>query len=176
MSKSLQMKRDIRSNTEEEPVEMAGGKGALGVDLGGLPALIGYALKRTQLAVYQDFQRTFAELNIRPVQYAIISVIGSNPGLKQSQLSAALEIKRANIVALLNELEERGLAIRSPVAADRRSYALHLTEKGMVLLKKLQELSVVEERRLASRIGQKGRDQLLALLREVRQAAEQSDE
>ncbi len=170
------MKRDIRRNAEEEPAEMAGGRCAVGLDLGSLPELIGYALKRTQLAVYQDFQRTFAELNIRPVQYAIISVIGCNPGLKQSQLSTALEIKRANIVALLDELEERGLATRSPVATDRRSYALHLTEKGMVLLKKLQELSVDEERRLASRIGQKGRDQLLELLRGVREAAEQSDE
>jgi len=169
------MKREIRRTVEDEPAEVTGGKGAAGVDLGNLPDLIGYALKRTQLAVYQDFQRTFAELNIRPVQYAIITVIGCNPGLKQSQLSAALEIKRANIVALLDELEERGLATRSPVASDRRSYALHLTEKGAALLKRLQELSVDEERRLASRIGQKERAQLLVLLRGVRDAADQSD-
>jgi DNA-binding MarR family transcriptional regulator len=176
MSKSLRIRREAGRITEDVSADMAGGKGAANVELGGLAELIGYALKRTQLAVYQDFQRTFAELNIRPVQYAIISVIGYNPGLKQSQLSTALEIKRANIVALLDELEERDLATRSPVTADRRSYALHLTEKGMALLKKLQEISVEEERRLSSRIGQKGRDELLALLRGVREAADQSDQ
>ena len=168
MGKTALMKRYSRRD-ESEPARSC----TENVELGGLADLIGYALKRTQLAVYQDFQRTFSDLNVRPVQYALISVIGCNPGLKQSQLGAALEIKRANIVSLLDELEERNLAIRSPVAADRRSYALHLTEKGMELLEKLQERSVEEEKRLASRIGQKGREQLLTLLREVRETADQ---
>lgn len=46
----------------------------------------------------------FAEANIRPVQYSILSVIESNPGLSQRQLAATLGIKRTNLVGLIDEL------------------------------------------------------------------------
>jgi len=91
------------------------------IDLGPLPHLVGYMLRRAQLAVFQDFWRGYEAFDIRPAQYAVLLVIERNPGLRQSQVSAALNIKRANLVALLDSLESRGLARRVPVATDRRS-------------------------------------------------------
>ncbi len=137
------------------------------IDYGHLPQLIGYVLRRAQLAAFQDFMRAFGEVGIRPAQYAVLTIIERNPGLKQSQVSAALGIKRTNLVSLLDTLEERGLATREPVAADRRSYALHLTEKGALLMHRLREISAVHEKRLMTHIGEDGRDRLLELLRGV---------
>jgi DNA-binding MarR family transcriptional regulator len=137
------------------------------IDLGSLPEVTGYMLRRAQLAVFQDFLRAYAGLDVRPGQYSVLTVIERNPGLRQSQLSAALGIKRANLVALLDALEHRGLAKRVPVATDRRSYALYLTDAGMELVQKLREINVAHERRVTARIGEAGRRQLLKLLQGV---------
>ncbi|MCC6947139.1 MAG: MarR family transcriptional regulator [Bradyrhizobiaceae bacterium] len=146
------------------------GRAAAPIDLGVLPNLVGYMLRRAQLAVFQDFWRVYEAYDIRPAQYAVLIVIDRNPGLRQSQVSAALNIKRANLVALLDSLEQRGLAKRVPVATDRRSYALHLTEDGAALLKKLGELSAAHEQRVSATIGESGRKELLRLLHGVVQA------
>lgn len=134
------------------------------VDLGHLPGLIGYMLRRAQLAVFQSFAQTYSELGIRPAQYAALTVIERNPGLKQKDVSAALGIKRANFVAMCDELETLGLAARRPIPADRRSYALHLTRKGRALMKTLHAANRQHEMRLIEQIGEEGRDRLIVLL------------
>lgn len=140
------------------------------LDLGELPLLSGYMLRRAQFAAFNDFLRFFDDLGIRPVQYAVLNVIDRNAGLKQSQVSEALGIKRANLVAILDALERRGLARREAVATDRRSYALRLTDKGAALMKELRARSEAHEKRLATVIGESGRQQLLKLLHGVIEA------
>jgi DNA-binding MarR family transcriptional regulator len=140
------------------------------LDLGELPLLSGYMLRRAQFAAFNDFLRYFDDLGVRPVQYAVLTVIDRNPGLKQSQVSEALGIKRANLVAILDALERRGLARREAVATDRRSYALRLTDKGAALMKELRARSEAHEKRLATIIGEDGRQQLLKLLHGVIEA------
>ena len=140
------------------------------LDLGELPLLSGYMLRRAQFAAFNDFLRFFNDLGVRPVQYAVLTVIDKNPGLKQSQISEALGIKRANLVAILDAIERRGLARREAVATDRRSYALRLTEKGVALMKELRARSEAHEKRLAASIGEDGRRELLKLLAGVIEA------
>lgn len=140
------------------------------LDLGELPSLSGYMLRRAQFAAFNDFLRFFDDLGVRPVQYAVLNVIDRNPGLKQSQVSEALGIKRANLVAILDALERRQLAKREAVATDRRSYALRLTDKGSALMQELRARSEAHEKRLAAVIGEEGRQQLLKLLHGVIEA------
>jgi DNA-binding MarR family transcriptional regulator len=134
------------------------------VDLGRLPGLIGYMLRRAQLAVFQDFVRSYAEFGIRPAQYAALTIIERNPGLKQKDVSEALGIKRANFVAMCAELEKLGLAERHQPPTDRRSYALHLTRKGKALMKKLHAVNARHEERFIARIGEENRDRLISIL------------
>ncbi|HRF08686.1 MAG TPA: MarR family transcriptional regulator [Xanthobacteraceae bacterium] len=153
----------MASTKAESPVEDK-------LDLGELPLLSGYMLRRAQFSAFNDFLRFFEDLGVRPVQYAVLTVIDRNPGLKQSQISEALGIKRANLVAILDALERRGLAKREAVATDRRSYALRLTDKGTSLMKELRARSEAHEKRLAAVIGEAGRQQLLTLLSGVIEA------
>ena len=143
------------------------------VDLGPLFGQVGYRLRLAQLAMFRDFLRTFAEVAIRPAQFGVLTVIEHNPGLKQADVSAALGIKRTNLVALLDSLEERGYA-RREAASDRRSYALYLTTKGTALMQRLRELHEVHERRMLAKVGEEGRVQLLTLLAMIRDTAEPS--
>lgn len=165
MSKSASLPRK-RAPRRPEPANN-GERAAEPVDLGALPNLVGYMLRRAQLAVFQDFWRGYEAFDIRPAQYAVLMIIERNPGLRQSQVSAALNIKRANLVALLDSLEHRGLAKRVPVATDRRSYALHLTDEGAALMKKLAEANAAHEQRISAKIGEDGRKELLRLLHGV---------
>lgn len=134
------------------------------IDLGGLPGFVGYALRRAQMAVFDDFIRSLAAVDLRPAQFSVMLVIDRNPGLKQSQVSAALGIQRTNFVAMVDELEKRGLAQRAPVPGDRRSYALVLTDAGRALLREATALQAGQEARIAAALGPGGRETLLSLL------------
>jgi DNA-binding MarR family transcriptional regulator len=137
------------------------------VDLGPLPALTGYVLRRAQLAVFQDFFAAFAPFDIRPAQFSVLTVIERNPGLTQSQVAEALGIKRTNFVGMLDELERRGLAERRQTARDKRSYALYLTADGAALMRKLKPVLKAHESRMVGKVGEDGRDALIALLQEI---------
>lgn len=137
------------------------------LDLGPLPGLIGYVLRRAQLAVYQDFAHTYARFGIRPVQYAVLTVIELNPGQKQTAVGAALGVKRANFVAVCDELEQRHLIVRRRIPNDRRSYALHLTRKGEALLKELHLASAGHEARIAAALGPADHEGFIGLLTRI---------
>jgi DNA-binding MarR family transcriptional regulator len=136
------------------------------IDLGPLPELTGYVLRRAQLVVFQDFFAAFAPFDIRPAQFAVLTAIERNPGLTQSQTAAALGIKRTNFVGLLDTLEARGLAERRQ-ARDKRSYALYLTADGAALMRKLRPVLKTHESRMIARLGEDGRDRLIALLHDI---------
>ena len=88
------------------------------IDYGPLDSRLGYALRRAQNALFRDFFTAFESFDIRPGQYSILTIIECNPGLKQSEVSEALGIKRTNFVAMIDELERREL-VRRDARAER---------------------------------------------------------
>ncbi len=132
--------------------------------LGDLPDRVGYALRRAQVAVFQDFVQTMAELDVRPGQYSVLLLIDLNPGVSQTVVGEALGIKPANLAVMLNALQARGLATRARDATDRRAHALHLTPAGKTLLRALNARVADHERRQVARLGAAEKRQLLALL------------
>jgi DNA-binding MarR family transcriptional regulator len=144
------------------------------IDLGHLPDLVGYALRRAQLAVFRDFLRAFSSYNIRPVQYGILTVIERNPGLKQQHVCLAIGIRRANFVTLLDDLEHRGLARRGPSAHDQRARALYLTEKGNALMHELRQVNMAHEKRIGAGLSQGERRLLIQTLNRIERSADRS--
>lgn len=141
-----------------------------GIDMSPLPDRVGYVLRHAQIAVFNDFMRTCAEFDIRPAQYAVLILIENNPGLKQIDISTALGIKRANLVPLIDLLERRGLARREAVPSDRRSHALRLTARGRAFMARLHAQAAIHEKQVDAVLGEKGRQQLLPLLRKLTEA------
>ena len=142
------------------------------IDLGPLPDLIGYVLRRAQLAVFQDFFAAFAPFEVRPAQFSVLTVIERNPGLTQTQVAEALGIKRTNFVGMLDALEARGLTERRPAARDKRSYALYLTAEGAALMRRLKPVLKAHETRVVAKVGEDGRATLIALLQEIAEGRE----
>jgi DNA-binding MarR family transcriptional regulator len=134
----------------------------------GIPAMetvIGYKLRRAQLYVFQDFLESFSQLKLRPTEFSVLALIARNPGQKQSAIAEALGIKRANFVALMDELERRGLAERRKDPSDRRSHALHLTPEGRRFVARMATTWRDHESRLIAKLGgPTARDTLIELL------------
>ncbi len=145
------------------------------IDYGPLDRRLGYVLRRAQIAVFRDFFSTFEAFDIRPAQYSILTVIECNPGLKQSEVSEALGVQRTNFVAMVDELQRRGLVLRDPAPDDRRSYALVLTEEGRRLMGELHEVAEQHEQRIADAIGAETRRRMFATLWKIARMAESGE-
>ncbi|WP_186294026.1 MarR family winged helix-turn-helix transcriptional regulator [Bradyrhizobium guangdongense] len=133
----------------------------------GLDALVGhagYAVRRFQIWIFQDFVKTLASVDIKPTQYSVMTVIGANPGLTQMAVANRLGIERARLVHLLDSLERRKLVKRVKSKSDRRSHALHLTAPGETALAKFKRLAAEHERHVEDKIGKGNREKLLEIL------------
>jgi DNA-binding MarR family transcriptional regulator len=134
-------------------------------DTGAVSGIIGYRLRRAQVAVFQRFMTRFAEFGLTPAEYSVLALIGANPGSKQTTIGAALGIKRANFVALINCLDQRGLTERHEAKGDRRSNALYLTAAGEDLIARANTVQADFEAEMVERLGgPKARNQLLQML------------
>ncbi len=134
------------------------------IDIGPLSRMIGYALRRAQIAVFEDFIASLAEVNLRPAQFSVLLVLDRAPGSTQSAVAASLGIKRANFVAMMDDLEERGLAERTVSPSDKRSHAIFLTENGRKTLDRARALAQRHEARQIAKLGDGGVEALLMLL------------
>ncbi len=134
------------------------------VAYGKLADSVGFLLRRAQLATIAELIETLAPLKLRPAQFTVLVLIDATPAVAQSELSAALGIQRPNFVAMLDELEARGLTRRCVSPNDRRSNTLALTTEGRRLLKRALELHTVFENRITERMGAEGRAEMTRLL------------
>ena len=123
------------------------------VDYGPLKQRLGYVLRRAQIAVFQDFFEAFSELDLRPAQYSVLTLIEHNPGLPQGRVAEALGIQKTNFVAMIGALEDRNLVRREPSKQDRRIHGLFLTREGEKLMVKLHKSAQEHEMRILNRIG-----------------------
>jgi DNA-binding MarR family transcriptional regulator len=71
----------------------------------------------------------------------VLRLIGASAGQSQRALGQRLGILPSRLVALVDELEGRGLVERRDDPGDRRSYALHLTEAGHEILRDIGRIA-----------------------------------
>lgn len=137
------------------------------VSEGELSGLIGYALRRAQLRVFDDFYATLSVAGITPARFSALSVIDANPGVSQTTLAETLDIARSGVVSLIDTLEALGMVSREPIASDKRAYALHLTRAGKATLQRIRRQVAVHEARVCAQLGKKDKQALLEMLARV---------
>ncbi|GGM14780.1 hydroxycinnamic acid degradation regulator [Pseudomonas asuensis] len=132
-----------------------------------LNEVIGYALRRAQLKVFQHLINELEAYDLRPAQFTALTLIEQNPGLMQAELARALAIEPPQMVIMLNKLEALGLALRIRCKADKRSYGIFLSKTGETLLKQLKEVAIRSDDEATSALTTEERKQLLHLLHKV---------
>ncbi|WP_093507181.1 MarR family winged helix-turn-helix transcriptional regulator [Phytopseudomonas straminea] len=132
-----------------------------------LDTLVGYALRRAQMKVFQHLVGKLAEHDLRPAQFTAMVIIDNEPGLMQADLARQLAIEPPQLVPLLNKLESRGLAQRVRGVQDKRAYGVFLTKAGIALLGKLKAIAVASDEAATAALDEDERAQLLRLLHKV---------
>ncbi|MHA3914958.1 MarR family winged helix-turn-helix transcriptional regulator [Halovulum sp. GXIMD14793] len=133
-----------------------------------LEKLIGYNLKRAYVTVQADFRRAMGQDGLAPRVFSALSLVVQHPEITQSGLARMLGIERSGLVAIVDELEARGLIRRDAMPGDRRVHALVPTEQGHATY--ITALATVQahEDAVLSGLTADERKTLLALLRKIR--------
>lgn len=115
------------------------------------------------LAAGQFGERAEALGFSRP-QAGLLRLIGRQPGLSQQAVATRLGTPPSRLVALVDDLEQRGLVERRRNRQDRRNYALQLTATGTEALHHLDTAAAEHEQAIAGPLTGTERVQLNSLL------------
>jgi len=138
-----------------------------GIRYGVLDELVGYSVRRAQIAIYEDFVRALAAWSFTPQRFSALTIISLNPRLKLTHLADTLGIARSGAVTLVDALAEMGYVERHPSPGDRRAYSLALTERGERDLAEITAAVREHDARVAQRLRAGEARQLMALLAQV---------
>ncbi|WP_294254011.1 MarR family transcriptional regulator [uncultured Sphingomonas sp.] len=146
--------------------------------LGALAPLVGYHLRRALSAFSADFTAAMEGTGLRQVPLAVLAIVQANPGINQGAAGRMLGIKRANMVALINDLVEKGLIDRVVDVNDRRAFSLTVTKAGIAALADAVARIEVHENRMLADLSGAERALLLDLLGRIerRSPAGETDE
>ncbi|REG00578.1 DNA-binding MarR family transcriptional regulator [Asanoa ferruginea] len=108
-----------------------------------------------------------AGADARKWHYAVLATLDEFGPASQAQLSDRTRIYRSDIVAVVNELAERGQVERAPNPDDRRQNVITITTAGRRQLGKLDKLLKTAQDEVLAPLAQEERDQLAHLLRKL---------
>jgi len=127
----------------------------------------GFLLAQLGTHRHRRFAERLAPFDLHPRHYGMLNQLAANEGQSQQALSKALGIHRSAIVALVDDLERRGLAERRRDPADRRAYTLYLTSTGRQRITELDRAAEEDEAELLAALDAAERSTLISLLQRV---------
>jgi len=110
------------------------------------------------------FTEALEPFGIRPRHVAALIELRDNGELTQQSLCGHLHLDPTNLVAILNELEQRGYAVRRRDPEDRRRHLVEVSKKGIALIEKVSEVMDGVEDDLLDGFEPAEREQLEGLL------------
>jgi DNA-binding MarR family transcriptional regulator len=111
-----------------------------------------------------QFAERLGILDLTPPDAGILRLLRIAAGLSQQELAARLKIHPSRLVAILDNLEKRGLVERRANPDDRRLYSLHLAPAGGEALQRIGKVAREHQDALLSALSKEERDQLANLL------------
>lgn len=134
------------------------------VDSSPRPARIGFLLAQLGEHAAQLFAAETRELGVTPAEAGVIRIIGRSPGISQRELAQKLGAAQSRVVALLDRLEDSGLAARTRSESDRRVQRLELTDAGRQTLGALRRAAEAQEAAVTEGLPAAQKAELFALL------------
>jgi len=113
--------------------------------IAGLHQRIPFLLSQLGVHLAEDFVHRLEPLGVEPRAYAVLKALSEDDGRSQRELSTQLGIHRNVMVAVVDRLERDALVKRMPHPADRRAFAVTLTDKARALLPKLDAQGKAQE-------------------------------
>ncbi|TMR19999.1 MarR family transcriptional regulator [Nonomuraea turkmeniaca] len=108
-----------------------------------------------------------AREDARKWHYAALVALDEAGPASQAELSKRTGIYRSDLVAVINELAERGHVERAPDPADRRRNVITVTEPGRRHLRRLDKLITELQDDVLAPLTQPEREQLTGVLAQI---------
>jgi DNA-binding MarR family transcriptional regulator len=113
------------------------------------------------------FTEALAPFGVRPRHVAALIELRDRGELTQQSLCGQLHLDPTNLVAILNELEQRGYATRRRDPDDRRRHLVEVSKKGIAVIDKVSEVMDGVEEELLEGFEPAEREQLEVLLTSI---------
>jgi MarR family transcriptional regulator, lower aerobic nicotinate degradation pathway regulator len=110
------------------------------------------------------FTEALEPFGIRPRHVAALIELRDRGELTQQSLCGQLHLDPTNLVAILNELEEKGYAARRRDPEDRRRHLVEVSKKGIAVIEKVSKVMDGVEADLLEGFEPTERKQLAGLL------------
>jgi DNA-binding MarR family transcriptional regulator len=108
---------------------------------GGPRTSVAFILAQVGARAAQEFAKALAPLKLTPADAGILRLLSHSPGISQQDLARKLDMHASKLVAVIDALEEKALAVREANAQDRRIYSLRLTDAGEEKLRAIGEVA-----------------------------------
>lgn len=131
------------------------------------PSSIAFLLSQVGIHAASQFAERLAKIDLQPPLFRILNLVDAAEGRSQQAIGEAIQVPPSRMVALVDELERRGLVERRPNPEDRRIRALYLTRKGRQKLARGREIAHAHEESLTEGMGAADRERLLRLLQQI---------
>ncbi|MER5708983.1 MarR family winged helix-turn-helix transcriptional regulator [Streptomyces sp. NPDC053253] len=112
----------------------------------------------------ERFGERVGELGLAPPDVGLLRMIAMDPGRSQRSLAADLGVVPSRVVALIDNLEQKGFVERRRSTEDRRHHELYVSEEGGRVLARVREAAAAHEDDLFAALDPEERVRLTALL------------
>lgn len=133
----------------------------------GLTAEPIFLMARAASVGSSDANRRLARLGLKVRSYSVLAVVAGGRAPTQRELSQFLVMNPSQVVAILDDLEERGLVQRRTDPRDRRSKIIVPTEAGRKLCAQAKDAVDTAAEESLGALGPQEREELSRLLRKV---------
>jgi DNA-binding MarR family transcriptional regulator len=125
--------------------------------------LLGYLGEKSR----RSFIALLEPHGFHPREFGLMTVMAKRPGITQQELASLARVDPSSMVALLDDLEARGIAERRVDPQDRRRRSVFLTKKGEQQMQVLQREARKAAKTFLEPLSEEESETLNALLRKL---------
>lgn len=124
----------------------------------------GFLVRRLHQIHMAIFLKECAAEQVTPIQWGILTIVKSRPGVGQVELAEELGLDRSNVANVVDRLTRRGVLKQTVSKLDRRKRSIAITPKGVALMARFQPKAERAQRRLLEVLSKAERQQFMDLL------------
>lgn len=148
----------------------AGSNPADKLEAASISADAGFLLAKLHAAGSALNNRALAGFDLKERSYSVLALATSDLEPTQREMAEFLSLDPSQIVALIDELEKRGLVVRAPGKQDRRAKIVSATTEGAALFRQAEAAAEAAEAEALAALNAAEVGQLKDLLRKALRA------
>lgn len=133
----------------------------------GLEDLPGHYIRRLQQIAVGIFMDETADVNVTPVQFALLFAASQQAGLDQRTLAGRIGLDTSTIGAVVDRLESRELIERKVSPDDKRVRLLSVTPAGKKLLQAVMPAMLRAQDRMLAPLPKADRSKFMAMVKRI---------